>query len=508
MGSEPDGDAHVELRGVSKHYGGARALESVSVRVTRGSVHALVGENGAGKSTLGKIISGVVVPDQGELLVGGRPVHFKSPREALDHGVATIAQELAIVPELSAAENVFLGVEPRWHSYVRRRELRRKYLTLSKSVGFDISPDSVAGHLRTADQQKLEILRGVARDAELIVMDEPSAALTRDEMHRLHDAIRSLKDRGRTVVLVSHILSEVLELADEVTILRDGGVVRSGPCANEDEESLIEAMLGRALDATFPPKPPPPKGSPVVLSVKGLSAPGVKEASLDVHEGEIVGLAGLIGAGRTELAQAVVGWHRSHTGHVELKGSTVAHRNPRSMLRHGLAMIPESRKEQGLLLGRSVAENAVLSDLRDLSVLGYVRRRLERRVAADVLAKVDVRAASQDMAAGALSGGNQQKLLFARALLCGPKVLIADEPTRGVDIGARRAIYDLLVGLTADGLGVLLISSDVDEILGLSHRVLVMRSGRVVAELDGTTATEHDVLDAAFRERAGGTGTA
>jgi rhamnose transport system ATP-binding protein len=292
-------------------------------------------------------------------------------------------------------------------------------------------------------------------------------------------------------------------MADDVTVLRDGQVVRSGPCANETEKSLIEAMLGRSLDATFPPKPAAPKGSPVVLSIKGLSAPGVKEASLEVHAGEIVGLAGLVGAGRTELAQAVVGWRRSQAGNVELTGGPVGHRTPRAMLRRGLAIIPESRKEQGLLLGRSVAENAVLSSLEDISVLGYVRRRVERRVAADVLAKVDVRATSQDMAAGALSGGNQQKLLFARALLCGPKVLIADEPTRGVDIGARRAIYDLLVSLTGDGLGMLLISSDVEEILGLSHRVLVMRSGRVVAELDGTTATEHDVLEAAFREATG-----
>ena len=503
MGSGLEGAAHVELRDVSKHFGGARALESVSVRVSAGSVHALVGENGAGKSTLGKIISGVVVPDRGELLVRGRAVHFKSPREALDHGVATIAQELAIVPELSAAENVFLGAEPRWHGYVRRRELHHKYSTLSRSVGFEVPAGAIAGHLRTADQQKLEILRAVARDAELIVMDEPSAALTRDEMGHLHNAIRSLRDRGRTVVFVSHILSEVLELSDDVTVLRDGRVVRSGPCANENEKSLIEGMLGRSLDATFPPKTRPPEGAPVVLSIKGISALGVKEASLDVHQGEIVGLAGLIGAGRTELAQAVIGWRRSHAGEVELAGGAVARRTPRTMLRRGLAMIPESRKEQRLLLGRSVAENAVLSSLGDLSVLGYVRRRAERRAAADVLAQVDVRAASQDLAAGALSGGNQQKLLFARALLSGPKVLIADEPTRGVDIGARRAIYDLLAGLTADGLGVLLISSDVEEILGLSHRVLVMRSGEMVAELDGMTATEHEVLEAAFRERTG-----
>ena len=509
MNFEAAGAVHVELRGVSKHFGGVHALESVSATIGAGSVHALVGENGAGKSTLGKIVSGVIPPDQGQLLVRGVPVHFRSPRDALEHGIATIAQELAIVPELSAADNVFLGVEPRHSGYIRRRELRRRYQSLCSSVGLDVPPDASAGRLRTADQQKVEILRAVARNAELIVMDEPSAALTRDEVRHLHQAIRSLRDSGHTVVLVSHFLWEVLELADVVTVLRDGSVVRSGPCAAETEHSLIEAMLGRSLDTSFPPRQRALSGAPVVLSVRALSAPGVESASLEVHAGEIVGLAGLIGSGRTELAQAIVGWHRSHRsrrGTVELTGKPLARRNPRRMLHNGLAMIPESRKAHGLLLGRSVAENAVLSSLDRLGVFGYVRRRAQGRMAGEVLRKVGVRAAGQDMPAGALSGGNQQKLLFARALLCQPRLLIADEPTRGVDVGARRAIYDLLVGLASEGLGVLLISSDLDEVLGLAHRILVMRAGRIVAEFDGEEATEHDVLDAAFRERqeAGG----
>jgi simple sugar transport system ATP-binding protein/ribose transport system ATP-binding protein len=511
---------HVELRGVSKHFGGARALESVSVRIGTGSVHALVGENGAGKSTLGKIISGVIAPDQGEMLVRGVPVHFRSPREALGHGVATIAQELAIVPELSAAANVFLGVEPRRSGCVQRRELRRRYTSLCRSVGLSVPADSTAGRLRTADQQKLEILRAVARDAELIVMDEPSAALTRDEARHLHDAIRSLRERGRTIVLVSHFLGEVLELADSVTVLRDGSVVRSGPCSAETERSLIEAMLGRSLDKTFPAKQKPSPGAPVVLSVRDLSAAGFRGVSLDVRAGEIVGLAGLVGAGRTELAQAIVGWHRSHglrfvgrsrgsrRGTVEVAGMPLTRRNPRVMLDNGVAMIPESRKEHGLLLGRSVVENTVLSSLGTLDVLGYVRRKTEDRAAGDALRRVGVRGAAPGTQAGALSGGNQQKLLFARSLLARPRVLIADEPTRGVDVGARRAIYDLLVNLAREGLGVLLISSDNEEILGLSHRILVMRAGEVVTELDGEGATDQEVLEAAFRERTRTTGVA
>ena len=473
------------------------------MRIEAGSVHALVGENGAGKSTLARILGGVIAPDHGAMLLRGEPVRFRSPREALLHGVATIAQELAIVPELTAAQNVYLGVEPRTGGLVRRRELHRRYKELCASVGFGVPAEAVAGRLRTADQQKIEILRAIARDAELIVLDEPSAALGRDEISHLHETIRSLRSRGRTIVLVSHLLGEVLSVADTVTVLRDGHLVRTGRAADESEASLVQAMLGRTLDQSFPPKAEPRPGAQVVLSVRHLSAAGVEDVSLDVRAGEIVALAGLIGAGRSELAQAIVGMRKSRQGTVEIAGKKVGRLSPRRMLRSGLAMIPESRKEQGLLLGRSVNENTVLSVLPALSRLSVVRRSLEKRRAEAVLELVDVRAASNKMPVAALSGGNQQKLLFARTLLCEPRVIVADEPTRGVDVGARRAIYELLVRLAGEGRAVLVISSDVEEVLGLANRIVVMRTGRVVAELDGTTATEHDVLEAAFLDRAG-----
>ncbi len=503
MARSPAGVAHVELHQVSKHFGGVRALESVSVKIEAGSVHALVGENGAGKSTLGKIIGGVIAPDEGTLLLRGDPVRFRSPREALEHGVATIAQELAIVPELSAAANVFLGVEPRAAGVVRRRELRRRYRDLCDFVGFGVPADAPAGHLRTADQQKLEILRAIARDAELIVLDEPSAALSRDEVERLHEAIAALRDRGRTVVLVSHFLNEVLAVSDHVTVLRDGRVVRSGPTAEESEPSLIEAMLGRALEQTFPDKQPPPADAPIVLAVERLRAPGVDGVSFDLRAGEILALSGLVGAGRTEVARAIVGIGHPTSGAVRLGGEALGRRSPRRLLRAGLAMIPESRKDQGLVLERSVRENTVLSIVPALARLGYLRRGVERRRVADALLRVDVRAASTAMPVGALSGGNQQKLLFARAFLSDPRVLVADEPTRGVDVGARRSIYDLLVAYAREGRGVLLISSDIEEVLGLAHRILVMRAGRVVASFDGTTATEHEVVGAALRNEEG-----
>ena len=498
---------HVELQDISKSFGGTRALEGVSLAIGHGSIHALVGENGAGKSTLGKIIAGVHSPDHGQLLLAGEPVRFRSPRDAISRGVILIAQELATVPSLTVAENVFLGVEPRHAGFQKRRELRRRYIELAASVGFELDAEANVGSLRTADQQKVEILRALCRNAQLIVMDEPTAALSQPDAKALHVVIRQLARSGTTVVLVSHFLGEVLELADEVSILRDGRLVQTVPAAGQTEDSLLSAMLGRSLDATFPPKRPVPADAPVALSVRGLTAPGVNDVSFDLRAGEVLGLAGLVGAGRTELARAVYRANRPGAGTVRVAGVAGRARaasmvsvtgTPRTAMRAGLAMIPESRKEQGLLLGRSVSENVTLSSLAQLSRAGMVRPRPERRAVRDMLTRVDVRGGGQAMVASALSGGNQQKLLFARSLLRDPRVLIADEPTRGVDVGAKRAIYELLASLTESGLGVLLISSDVEEILGLAHRVLVMRAGRIVAELTGDEATESAVIGAAF----------
>ena len=499
--SERHQGVHVELRDISKSFGGTHALEGVSLAIGHGAIHALVGENGAGKSTLGKIISGVHSPDHGQLLLAGEPVRFRSPRDAISRGVILIAQELATVPSLTVAENVFLGVEPRQAGFQNRRELRRRYAELAASVGFELDGDANVGRLRTADQQKVEILRALCRNAQLIVMDEPTAALSRPDAEALHLVVRQLARSGTTVVLVSHFLNEVLELADEVTILRDGRLVQTVPAAGQTEDSLLSAMLGRPLDAAFPPRRLVPADAPVVLSVRGLTAPGVNDVSFDLRAGEILGLAGLVGAGRTELARAVYRANRVRAGTVRVMGPAgmvSVTGTPRTAMRAGLAMIPESRKEQGLLPGRSVAENVTLSSLAQISRAGIVRPRPERRAVHDMLTKVDVRGGGQAVAASALSGGNQQKLLFARSLLRDPLVLIADEPTRGVDVGAKRAIYELLASLTERGLGVLLISSDVEEILGLAHRVLVMRAGQIAAEFTGDAATEAAILGAAF----------
>ena len=499
----PGGRPYLELLGVAKHFGGVQALDDVSLGVAAGSVHALVGENGAGKSTLGRIVAGALVADGGSIALDGAHVSFRSPREALDRGVAAIAQEPFVVPQLTVAENVFLGREPRTAGVLRRRALDRRYAALVEQAGFELPGSLSAGRLRTAEQQKVEILRALSRDARLIVMDEPSAALSAHETEQLHEIVRSLVATGKTVILISHFLREVLELADTVTVLRDGRLVRSAPAAAETESSLVEAMLGRPLTSTFPAKRPPPVDAPVLLAVRDLHAPGVDGVGFELRAGEIVGVAGLVGAGRTELARALFGAAPVQAGTIELSGGGAAGRSPRRSLDSGLAMIPESRKDEGLVFGRSSIENASLSRLGRLSTLGVVRRARERRSAREVLERCDVRGA-HSVAVRALSGGNQQKVLFARTLLCAPRVLVADEPTRGVDVGAKRAIYDILAGLAADGVAVLVISSELEEILGLAQRVLVMRRGRIVAELAGEAMTEGAVLAAAFADEAGG----
>jgi simple sugar transport system ATP-binding protein/ribose transport system ATP-binding protein len=488
------------VAGVSKRFGGIPALSDVSITIEAAKVHALIGENGAGKSTLGKIISGVIGPDEGTITLGGRHLALRSPREALSNGIVTIAQELAIVPGLTVAENVYLGSEVSTAGFVRRRELRRRFRELAHRVGFDIPPDILAGYLSTADQQKVEIMRALSRNASIVVMDEPSAALSSNETAALHEIIRTLARHGTAVVLISHFLSEVLSLSDTITTLRDGHLVRTVEASSATEESLIEGMLGRSLTSAFPEKVLAAPAAPVVLEVDHLSAPGVKDCSFDLRRGEILGIAGLVGAGRSELARAIFRDAKVSAGTVRLNGAELTGHSPHRSIRRGLVLIPESRKEMGLLMGRSVRENISLSRLDLVSRLGWIAALRERRTVSQLMQKTTVKAANMGLPAMMLSGGNQQKLLFARSVMCSPSVLIADEPTRGVDVGSKRAIYDLLTEMAQDGMGIIVISSELEEVLGLAHRVLVMRHGRFTAELSGDDMNQQAVLAAAFAE--------
>ena len=487
---------HLDLRGIGKSFGAIRALHDVSVAINAGSVHAFVGENGAGKSTLGKIIGGVFPPDQGEVVVKGEVVRFGSPRKALERGIALVAQEVAVVPRRTVAENVFLGREPRRYGFVRQSRLLGRFSRLATEAGFDLPARAIVGTLPIAKQQQVEILRALARDAELIVFDEPTAALSAEEAERFHEIVRRLTGSGRTVILVSHLLGEVLALADIITVLRDGQVVRTGPAAVETEETLVSAMLGRSVGRTYPPKVFPPAHAPVALQVRDLVAPGVNGVSLEIRAGEIVALAGLVGAGRSELARAIYGAVPATAAARSTRAAPLAG-SPDESIRAGLAMIPESRKDEGLMLRRPVRENVSISSLPVLSRLGVVRRGAETARVGEALERAAA-ASNLDVVPANLSGGNQQKLLFARALLSNPGVLIADEPTRGVDVGAKRDLYELLVGMAARGVAVILISNEVEEILGLAHRALVMRFGRIVAELSGDQVTEQALLAASF----------
>jgi simple sugar transport system ATP-binding protein/ribose transport system ATP-binding protein len=498
-GPHDDVTAHVELIGISKAFEGTRAVDRVDLTVRRGSVHALVGENGAGKSTLGKIIAGAHVADEGEYLLEGARVRLGSPRDALQHGVTMIAQELSLVPTRDVLDNVYLGMEDRKGLLVDRKRMKSRFSELVSSTGLQVPPDALVGSLSVAQQQQVEILRAVAREARLVVMDEPTSRLSGAEAAALHELVRELASRGTTVVFISHFLDEILALADSVTVLRDGKVVKTGPASDESSDSLIVSMTGNRPADNFPVRSEVATDASEVLQVTALSRRDVfDDVTLTVRAGEIVGLAGLVGAGRSEVARAIFGADMPDSGRIYVSGREMRRTDIASMLAAGVAMIPESRKTQGLLLSRPVRENVSLRYLKRVSRLGVISRHREAAQTRSIADQVGVRRGSDEQPVASLSGGNQQKALFARWLMQRPTVLIADEPTSGVDVAAKRSIYELIVKLAADGVGVLLISSEVEELLGLAHRILVMRRGRIVRELSSADATERAVIEAAF----------
>jgi rhamnose transport system ATP-binding protein len=494
-----DAAVDLEVKGLTKRFGATLALDQVDLKIASGQIHALVGENGAGKSTLGKILSGVYQPDSGQLLLAGRSIEIRSPREALSHGITIIAQELSLVPSRSVIENVFLGIEAHRGAWVLKKSIRIRYAELMETSGIHVPADVTVASLKMGDQQKVEILRALARNAQVIVMDEPTARLSAEETMVLKEVMKSLKERGKTVVFVSHFLGDVLSISDAVTIMRDGRVIRTSHPSIETHNSLVEAMTGRTIDDSFPNKVFVADEAREVLVVNGLTRSGVfNDISFNVKAGEIVALAGLVGAGRSELVRAVFGADRFDSGEIFLDGNPLVAHHPSQAISQGIAMIPESRKDQGLLLDRSVSENISLPYLKRLSKRLLINLSAESKLVNENMAITGVRAGSPSHLVRSLSGGNQQKVLFARSAAGRPKLLIADEPTRGVDVGAKRAIYDLIVRQAEAGMAVLIVSSELDEVIGLAHRVLVMREGEIVNELRGDEVTENDVITSAF----------
>jgi ribose transport system ATP-binding protein len=480
---------------LGKRFGATQALEDVSVEFIPGEVHALVGENGAGKSTLGKILAGVYRADDGEVLLDGEPVGRWDATRAQQHGIVLIAQELSLVPERTVAENVLLGREPRKFG-VLRPGLEDRYAELEERCGFGLPARARVGSLRIAEQQKVEIMRALAREAQTIVMDEPTSALTADEAAKLHEVIAWLREHGSTVIYVTHFLDAVLEHCDRVTVMRDGRVVRTAPCAEETKESLVEAMLGRALETTFPDRlPAPDRSGPPLLKMEGVHRAGaVRDVSLQVWPGEIVGLAGLVGSGRSEIARLVFGADAADAGEITIGGEPVVQSSPRRSVGDRVALIPEDRRAQGLVMARSVSENITLPHLRRYSRRGLISRRRAREAAASLAGRLNVQPPRYDADVAGFSGGNQQKVLFAKWLLGDPRLIVLDEPTRGVDIGNKHNIYELITEVARDGAAILLISSELEEVMELSHRVYLIRDGEVTGEVDPATTTADDVL--------------
>jgi ribose transport system ATP-binding protein len=486
----------LQLKGVSKRYGATVALNGVDFDLRAGEVHALMGENGAGKSTLMKILAGIVDRDTGRILIDGQPADIASPRDAASLGIAIIHQELNTVPSMTVAENLALGREPRtrW-GHLDRRAMVAQARTKLTGIGCNISPRQRLESLSVGMQQMVEIARAVSEDARILVMDEPTAALSMAESRQLYEVIEERRRCGVGIIYISHRMEEVWKLADRITVFRDGGHVATRQRAEVTPNEIVRLMVGRPLTDLFRPERVPPGDT--VLQVENLTARGIGPVNMSVRSGEVVALAGLIGSGRSELARLIFGADRASGGRVMINGRAVRHDRPDRAIAGGIAMLPESRKEQALFLDHSVENNIAICSLGRLSTGGVLRR---SRIAHEVtkqMRRLHIRENARRQPVRDLSGGNQQKAALARWLMRDAPVVILDEPTRGVDIGAKSEIYDVINELRRRGSAVLLISSELPEAIGVSDRVLVMRGGLVVAEFESTTVTEEDVMVAA-----------
>lgn len=488
----------LELVGVEKNFGAVRALRAVSFTLAAGEVHALVGENGAGKSTLIKILAGAHAPDSGEVRIAGHSASRLTPAEARKRGVACVFQQPALFPDLTVAENLGLRLESTapWR-LVNRSARREKAARLLARVGARIDPDEEAGALSMPEQQLVEIAAAVGAGARALILDEPTASLTRPEQERLFEVVRSLRRDGAGVVYISHRLEEIAALADRITVLRDGETVASFPSRGVAPAEVVRLMVGRPVSALYPPATAAPGA--VRLEVRNLAcrAAGLADVSFSVRSGEIVGLAGLVGAGRTELAETLFGITPADGGEIRLDGALVRIQSPAGALAAGLGCLPEDRRRHGVIGELSVACNLTLGILAKAHRGGWLRPAAEKRNAREWIEKLEIKASGPDAPVSGLSGGNQQKVALAGRLGAKPRVLVLDEPTQGVDVGAKAEIHRLLRQLAAEGLAILLISSDLPEILGMSDRILVMRARRLVVDLPGGVPA-HTVLAAAL----------
>ena len=486
--------AFLEMRGITKQFPGVLALDNVQFEVERGEVHALVGENGAGKSTLLKILAGAITMDKGEIILNGKPVRFHSPLDAIQAGIAVIYQEFNLVPYLSAGENIFLGREPRkFNGFVDFRKLHSEAQKILDRIGANFSSRTLVSQLSVAQQQMTEIAKALSQNAQIIAMDEPTSALTEREVEHLFDIIRSLKSEGVAIIFVSHRLEEIFQIADRITVLRDGKYVGTKRIEETNRDEVITMMVGREIKEKIPKRPA--KIGEEILRVEGLTREGVfRDISFTLHKGEVLGLAGLVGAGRTEIARAIFGADPIDRGKIYLEGKEVRIRSPQDAIRLGIGLLTEDRKRYGLVLPMTVRENTTLANLMEVAMRGFINFAKEREVARKFVEDLDIATPSIEQIARNLSGGTQQKLVLAKWLFTKSKVLIFDEPTRGIDVGAKVEIYELMNQLAERGVGIIMISSELPEILGMSDRILVIHEGRIAGELKREEATQEKIM--------------
>jgi len=496
----------LEMKGICKSFHGVQALNDVALEVRKGEVLALMGENGAGKSTLMKILLGIVTPDAGAIRFDGRDVRIDSPETALGLGIAMIHQELHPIAEMTVAENIFLGREPlvRGMPFVDKKRMNERTRELLAEFQLNVAPTQKVGTLSVAQKQMLEIIKAVSYRAKLIVMDEPTSALSEEEVKTLFRTIERLRREGVPVIYISHRMEEIFAIASRVTVLRDGELVGTRDIGELDADRLISMMVGRSLDAIYPKEETTP--GEVVLEVEGLTREGAfRDVSFQVRAGEIVGFAGLMGAGRSEVMRAIFGIDAPDRGEVRLGGRRLRIRHPYDAIRSGMAMVTEDRKEQGLVLCRSILENMTLASVERIGGGPFLSRREETKLCEDIAADVRLKMSGLAQEVQALSGGNQQKVVLAKWLLSAPRLLILDEPTRGIDVGAKAEIYRLMSRFAAQGMAIVMVSSELPEIMGMSDRIVVMGDGRIKGEFVRGQCTQEQILECAI---GGGLGIA
>lgn len=486
----------LEFKHVSKLFPGVKALDDVSLDLNPGEVHVIVGENGAGKSTLMKVLLGVYAPDGGELILNGAPLEKNSPKLAEQHGIAMIYQELTIIPELSVTENIFLGHEITKGFLLDRAAMDRRTEELLASIGVKVSPSTLVKNLSIANQQMIEIAKALSKNARIIVFDEPTSSLTEAEISELFRIIAALREKGVGMFYISHRLEEIFQIGNRITIMRDGKKIATDSMENMDMDKVVEGIAGRKIQDVFQ-RHFPVKGA-VLLEIKDLCAERFQNVNLHVRAGEIVGLAGLVGSGRSEVVRAAFGIDAYSHGEVRVRDTKMPRSNPQRLSQEGVAFLPEDRKREGLALSLSIRENAVISACRRLNPLGIVNGRRERTIVREFVDKLGISTPTLEKLANFLSGGTQQKVVLAKWLITQASIFIFDEPTRGIDVGSKSSIYSLMDELVGFGAGIIMISSELPEVLGMSDRIYVMAQGRIAGELDREQADQVSVIQLAF----------